>query len=153
MLKLQTILVPVDFSLPSLHALRYAIELARLSNGTLHVLHVASQLDLPPAKLPPGEEQRLGTRSWVEDQLRKMCDNEVPRAVRCEVLVREGNPHHEILKVAKELDTDLVVMGPRGKTGLAQFLIGSVAERVVRHAHCPVLTVRDPQAREKFDES
>jgi nucleotide-binding universal stress UspA family protein len=124
-----------------------------MTNGTLHILHVASQLDLPPAKLPPGEELRPGMRSWVEEQLHRMAENEVPKAVRYQAMVREGNPHHEILKVAKELQADLIVMGPRGKTGLAQFLIGSVAERVVRHAHCPVLTVRDLEAQEKFDES
>jgi nucleotide-binding universal stress UspA family protein len=146
----RNILVPVDFSPPSNLALKYALELSRTFGATLHVIHAWEV----PAYLRPDLTVWAGEVSTtLSDQVRLGAENamrELSRdygldgndAITCELI--PGAPYNTILEVAKDGEFDLVVMGTHGRTGLSHALLGSVAEKVVRHAACPVLTVRVP---------
>jgi nucleotide-binding universal stress UspA family protein len=134
MLPLRTILHPTDFSPDSEHAYRVARALARDYKARLVVLHV---LPAPPFIAPPEREWLSGAadgkhpKEWA--RLR-----ELSRHWR----LRQGRPAREIVTVAKGVGCELIVMGTHGRTGLRRALLGSVAEDVLRHAPCPVLTVR-----------
>lgn len=141
MLPIATILHPTDFSDASSPAFHLACSLARDHGGRVILLHVA---ELPivvsggsmSAPLPGGNRQVL------QDQLRAMQAS-APE-VHVEVRLEEGDPVAEILRFAEAIQCDLIVMGTHGRTGLAHLLMGSVAERVVRKASCPVLVVKTP---------
>jgi nucleotide-binding universal stress UspA family protein len=138
------ILVPHDFSDAADHALREAAALARDWHGELHVLHVVeprfAPVDMPvpsPVDLVPGHQAALERRVH---QL--LGDSSPPVSIAVDV----GVPADRILDEA--IDADAIVMATHGRTGLSRFLIGSVAERVVRLSPIPVLTIRaEAQAR------
>jgi len=140
MLRIATILNPTDFSHLSEHAFHLACSLARDHEGRLIVLHVA----VPPvvgyggAMTPPPE----GDWKALDEQLRHVqaSDPKIP----VEHLLEEGDPAAEILRVAAEINCDLIVMGMHGRRGVARLLMGSAAEHVVRKATCPVLVVKTP---------
>ena len=140
MLRFATILHPTDFSPLSDHAFRLACSVARDHGSRLIVLHVA----VPPVvgyggpmTPPPGGDWKA-----LEEQLNGITaqDNKIPVEHRLE----EGNPAPEILRVARETQCDLIVMGSHGRGGVARLLMGSVAEHVMRKATCPVLVVKTP---------
>ena len=133
MLPIRTILQPTDFSDRSEHAFRLAWSLARDHGARLVLLHVV---------VPTEDPWMQPDRNEVRKQL-----NELPAPgaeVRVERQLTEGIPATEILRVAAETHSDLIVMGTHGRTGLSRTLMGSVAEQVVRRASCPVLTVKTP---------
>ena len=134
MLSLQTILHPTDFSSHSEFAYRVARALARFYKARLVVLHV---LPAPPF-IPPGEREWLSGAAGDRHPKEWAKLRELSRHWR----LRQGRPASEIITVAKGVDCDLIVMGTHGRTGLRRTLLGSVAEDVLRHAPCPVLTVR-----------
>ena len=144
------ILCPVDFSETSDLALLYAISLARAFGAELEVLHVVA----PPVTSLPGEHF-LGDFVQVDmEALATACRErvdrllaETPSAEKLQVTptVVCGIPYLEIIRIAGEKATDLLVMGTHGRSGIEHLLIGSVAERVVRKAPCPVLTVKKPK--------
>lgn len=141
MSEIQKILCPVDFSDSSDRALDYALDFAARVGAEVHVLH-AYQLPiyaLPDGAAMPGPE--LAARVSVE--LQRSLDEIEARETKVEVQTHlcEGLPHKEVQRLAEELGCDLVVIGTHGRTGLAHFLIGSVAERVVRTSPVPVITV------------
>jgi nucleotide-binding universal stress UspA family protein len=150
MIKLERILFPFDFSEPSLHGLRYARSFAEAHGAELHVLHVLDEacqywMALGPNSVPvgpPPEEMLAATRremdAFVQEHLR---DAGFP--VKTEILL--GRPFLEIIRYAREQQIDLIVLGTHGRSGLKHVLLGSVAERVVRKAPCPVLTIRHPE--------
>lgn len=145
MLNIRTILVAADFSGCSEDAFRIARALARDYRARLIVLHVAT----PPPLVTPGELQRAlqrpdGYRAELEGRLRLVYAADFPAGV--EYRVQDGDPATEILGVAREAQCDLIAMGTHGRTGLGRLLMGSVAERVLRKAACPVLTVKVPLA-------
>jgi nucleotide-binding universal stress UspA family protein len=80
-----------------------------------------------------------------QEQLNMVLSREMKSSLKIEEMIKIGVPFLEITKAAKEKEVDLIVMGTHGRTGLAHVLIGSVAEKVVHHAHCPVLTIKHPQ--------
>ncbi len=132
------ILIPTDFSPCSLHALRYAEELARRFGAELTLLHVGDALsdsDLPGA----GE---LSGRREIDRALDLLRE----RDYRVRGVLRRGNPADEIVQAVAAERADLIVMGTHGRTGLKHVFMGSVAEEVVRKALCPVLTVRHTDA-------
>jgi len=146
--RLKKILVPVDFSDFSTKALDYALAFADQFNARIVLLHVvepavypesymlvASALDDLNNDLLRGAKQKLGALS------KERIGNQVPS----ESLVRTGRAYSGITAAAQELDVDLIILATHGYTGLKHVLLGSTAERVVRHAPCPVLTVRDPE--------
>ena len=133
--KLKHILLPVDFSDCSKNALQYAIPLARQFNAELTLLHVvetyrAFSPEIPLCDIPTAEAAHRAFDGMVI---------EIP----FKAVVREGEPHIQIVAAAKELATDLIILSTHGRTGLAHILLGSTAEKVVRHAGCPVLIVRE----------
>jgi nucleotide-binding universal stress UspA family protein len=145
------ILVPHDFSEHATHALELAAELAAEHGGRLFVLHVVTPFH-PITGLP---EENVG---WVPEadmmageqrRLEALIARTVPRRsaprVRCKVVI--GDPFRRITDAARDVDS--IVMATAGRTGLAHMVIGSVAEKVVRHSPVPVLTVRSEGARAK----
>jgi nucleotide-binding universal stress UspA family protein len=149
MIVLRRILVPVDFSKHSQQALRYGAAIADKFGAELYLLHVVQDVALflpdlvtvAPPVLPPFEQLSAAVRDGLTRFLAE--NNLAGRAARMEV--REGAPHIEIGEVAKDDNIDLIVMGTHGRGVLAHMLLGSVAEKVVRTAPCPVLTVRPGQ--------
>jgi nucleotide-binding universal stress UspA family protein len=149
MIDLHRILVPTDFSKHSNNALTYAVAFAEKFGAELHLLHVVQDLALfipdavtamPPVALPV-DQITLAAREALDRVIREQGLERF--TVRPEV--REGTPFAEIIRCAREKDIDLIVMGTHGHTGLAHMLLGSVTEKVVRKAPCPVLTVRHPE--------
>jgi nucleotide-binding universal stress UspA family protein len=141
-----TILVPVDFSKNSLRALEYAWSLASRYGAAVDVLHVWQFLtpDTPSIGGSQVSDLTAFVRSNAETELRKLAENAAHDGIAIRrTRAERGIPSQVILDPAKRDGNDLIVMGTRGRSGLAHVLLGSVAERVVRHAHCPVLTVRD----------
>lgn len=135
--RVDRVLIPTDFSLCSLAALEYAQDLAQSVQAELIVMHVEG-LPLTPAdvvELTLGAGEREVSR--VVEQLRA-------EHVRARGVVRAGAPVEEILEVADHEKVSLIVAGTHGRTGFKHFLMGSVAEGLVRAAKCPVLTVRSP---------
>jgi nucleotide-binding universal stress UspA family protein len=150
MIDLRRILVPTDFSKHSDNALRYACAFAEKFGAELILLHVVQDLAwfvpealLAAGPLPAAPVEEFAAAARIALQ-RVVAGLNLPGvAVRPEVV--EGVPFDGILRFAKEHEVDLIVMGTHGHTGLAHLLMGSVAEKVVRKAPCPVLTVRHPE--------
>ena len=138
-IEIRNILCGVDFSESGNHAYEYAVAIARRHGAMIELLHVmepsAYAKDLPLE----GEENDETFEASLRDELQKMADTaDVPVQVK----LAAGVPYLEIVDRAKSLPADFVVIGTHGRTGFKHLLIGSVAERVVRLAPCPVLTVR-----------
>ena len=144
-LAIESILVPIDFSTHSKNALKYAIPMAVKFNARLHLVYVVEPT-IYPADLGfgqvvlPGVEDELREKGAAE--LQALIEKEIGGQVGATSIVRTGNPHHEILSEAKEKGVDLIVVATHGHSGMEHILFGSTADRIVRHAHCPVLTVR-----------
>ena len=130
------ILCPIDFDQNSLSALRLATDLARDHDARLYVLHIVAMPAGPEVALPFGKME-AAARVKLEGIARQLVDGEA----RYEVDVTTGDPGVEVLQAAKRLGADLIVMATHGRKGLRRFVLGSVAEHVVREASCPVLTV------------
>jgi universal stress protein A len=157
------ILVPTDFAPEAQRALRYAVEEAMQHQAKLTLLHVLQHRpatdvfyvhgapegrrgyedfgsDLPTT--PPSAPQTV-LRDYHEEALTHLRDLIPPGfSGSWEAQVTAGDPADAIVREATQLGVDLIVMGTHGRTGLQHVLLGSVAEKVVRHAPCPVLTVR-----------
>jgi nucleotide-binding universal stress UspA family protein/CBS domain-containing protein len=143
----RSILVPVDFDDNSKSALDLAQELSAIVDGSLHVLHVIAIL------LAPGESASfVATREEeVRAALEKMASAQLGR-VKFQIHIRVGDTARGIVDTARELHNDLIVMPTHGRRGLPRFFLGSVAERVMREAPCPVLSFRPaPSEAEKPD--
>jgi nucleotide-binding universal stress UspA family protein len=148
MIALKSILVPTDFSEASAVALRYGRELADRFGASLHVVHVVEDRFMPGPStegyLPlPGYFEELERQAG--ERLNAMLSAGDRDRLRAKFETRRGSPFVEIVRYAKCNDIDLVVMGTHGRGPIAHMLMGSVAERVVRKAPCPVLTVRHPE--------
>lgn len=141
MLAMETVLYPTDFSAESRPAFEVACVLAGEGGGRLVVLHV----ERPPlhtlggtSVVPPLPNEYDQEGLWQE-----LKSIQPPRGgLAVEHRLEYGDPAETILSVAQEIGADLIVMGTHGRTGLRRLLMGSVAEKVVRKAFCPVLTVR-----------
>jgi universal stress protein A len=142
--KIQKILVPTDFSPVSPHVIQYAGELAQTFGASLLVVHV-----VPPSAYPMINVAGMGHFPNLREEIRKRCEHEMAELlakthpdVQPTSHIVEGVPFAEILSCAKAENVDLIVMATHGHTGLKHLVLGSTAERVVRMATCPVLTVR-----------
>jgi nucleotide-binding universal stress UspA family protein len=141
------ILWPTDFSELSHEAGQYAREYQKVFGAELHVIHVCQPVDTPGLELEasPGIGLSISQENLVEASRRRMeqfVRSQFPTDARvtCESLVGQAWP--EICDYAKRVEADLIIMATHGLTGLRHVVIGSTAERVVQHAHCPVLTVK-----------
>ena len=145
--KISRILVPVDFSPASLKALEYAADFAKPLGAELSALFVVEPIyyavpDLAGAAAGTTvgliEEQRKSGKR----QLERLQARYAKRRIKLRTLLQTGTPYQAIVDSAKSLRADLIVMSTHGRTGMTHLLLGSVAERVVRTASCPVLTIR-----------
>jgi nucleotide-binding universal stress UspA family protein len=139
------ILHPTDYSESSEYALKIAADLARQHQAKILILHVAETLG--PENVTFGEAtsqlEPSAYRRRLEEDLRKRVP--VPSGVSTEYVLAEGDTAQEIQRVAQERGCDLIVMGTHGRTGLSRLVMGSTAEKVVRLAPCPVLTMKIPK--------
>jgi nucleotide-binding universal stress UspA family protein len=145
-MNVKTILVPTDFSADAENALSTATELAKLFGARVVVLH-AYHVDIPVVSpmaggyaLPPGFYEDL--RSQAIAQVEKLAEGAAAEGVEVTGLAIQEPAAVAIAAQAESLPADLIVMGTRGLTGLKHVVLGSVAERVVRTARCPVLTLK-----------
>jgi nucleotide-binding universal stress UspA family protein len=145
MTEIRQILVPVDFSEPAQLALDYAGNVASKLGGTLDLLHVWEM----PSFVPPVAMaiEGMSLADWARKNAQESLDAFVREATSRGVTVRAahsmpGRAASTIVEFAETEGFDLIVLGTHGRTGLSRMLLGSVAENVVRHAACPVLTVR-----------
>ena len=150
------ILVPVDGSKYSQDAVEYALKIAKLTNAkiiALHIMHLptyayaysggqgVSPVSIPtPLPAEVSENEKIAAQRIVDD-VAKMVE-EAGVDVETKIVERHPSVPDAIIQFASEADVDLIVMGTKGKTGIKRFLLGSVTESVVHHAHCPVLVVR-----------
>jgi nucleotide-binding universal stress UspA family protein len=147
--EIRRILCPVDFSPGSDHALEYAIALARVLNAEVLLLHVVHPLMFGIGA--DGVAVDIGVRLLQEmeqscaDHLGRIAATVRSRGVQVTERIVTGTPFFEIIQTARAEGADLIVMGTHGRSGIVHALIGSVAERVVRKAPCPVLTVKHPE--------
>src|ERR1700722_10145956 len=150
------ILVATDFSDDSNHALAFAEELARRFSAEMLLMHVDQPLaPVMVSELSPGLD--IGAMSRIAEEQRLLALRELDMltaplrdsGLKARGLLKVGGPFLEIVHAAYVEGVDLIVLGTHGRTGLAHVLLGSVAERVVRKAHCPVLTIRHPDRKFK----
>jgi nucleotide-binding universal stress UspA family protein len=147
---LNKILVPIDFSETSTKALPYAVALAQQFKAEVTLIHVT---ELPPAlggyDYMPSPELESRMKQSAEELLARVEREAFPDEIYTNAIVRSGTPFHEITKAASRLEADLIILTTHGRTGLKHALLGSNAERIVRHSSCPVLVVRDKESEKK----
>jgi nucleotide-binding universal stress UspA family protein len=146
MVEIRTILCPIDFSEHSRHALDHAVAIARWYGSSVTVLHVYSAV--PVAAYAPGGPVLAPVLLTSVDReqllagMRRFVDTEAaPGVVPIDTVLREGNTVDEILGQADVLHADLLVIGTHGRSGFQRLVLGSIAEKVLRKATCPVLSV------------
>lgn len=158
-LEFKKVLCPVDLSEFSLEGLRLAVKIAESCGAALDLLHVIhnpfdeiylseiTQTDPALIDAYANEPQRRAkvlraTEEHSEVLLKQFCHDLVTHLPKVRYHVRNGDPFERILDTAEDLATDLIVLATHGRTGIKRLVIGNVAEKVVRHAPCPVLTVK-----------
>jgi nucleotide-binding universal stress UspA family protein len=138
----KTILCPTDFSDASYRALDYAVRFARQADGTLllaHVIHVPTEDLMHPGVLVPSfDDVRVRGQKLLED----VRAQHLGGYAKCELLLDVGDPYEQLMEIANQRNADLIVVCTHGRTGLQHLVMGSVAEKIIRHAPCPVFVVR-----------
>jgi nucleotide-binding universal stress UspA family protein len=149
LLHLKKILVPYDFSSYSTKALHYALKFAEQFGAAVVALHVVQPVPILPTDVlaAPVVLDPLGDQMPVfETKLREVCRKlAADHHLGITPMVLVGHPSERICETAKDENADLIVIATHGYTGLKRFYMGSTAERVVRHAPCPVLVVREKE--------
>jgi len=144
-MRIKKILLPTDLSSASISAFKYAKSLAEKYGATIYVLHVLENippvlsirsLDLTLERLEKNMEEN------AKNQLEKIVKENLKTKNKVQTFIRKGVVDDEIIKFAEEKKVDLIVMGTHGRTGIELTILGSIAEKVVRKAKCPVLTVK-----------
>ena len=145
--KISTILVPIDFSPLSRKALQYAVPFAQKHEARIILVHVVEPVYYPEtylATLPPEiEDVNVERERSAKHLLATLRKDDISPGVPAEAMVEIGRPWDEIVNVAKDEEVDLIVIATHGHSGLKPAFLVSTAERVVRHAPCPVLVVRE----------
>ena len=148
MIALKKILVPTDFSECSEVATKYARALSQAFRAELHLIHVLENpyaLLADPMSFAPPPNFYEDLEAQTRDRLKQICADWEPPQPHVELVTSQGSAFVDIVRYAREHNIDLIVMGTHGRGAIAHMLMGSVAEKVVRKAPCPVLTVRHPQ--------
>jgi len=149
MIHMKTILHPTDFSEPSKYAMGYAVAMAEEFGAKLVVVHVieeiSSALYFDMLQTPPLAQLMADIEKQAGKALQDLIPADARAKLKVEYLIRKGAPFLEIIRCAREIQADLIVCGTHGRSGLKHALFGSVAEKVVRKASCPVLSVRHPE--------
>lgn len=147
MKRFERILLATDFSDYSEVACEYAVTLAKTFNSSLLVLHVINEpVDLRGFYVPhiSFEQLEQEIESGATKMLENFCQENLKDFSGYETMVIAGVPYEEIIRMATEKESSLIVIGTHGRTGLDHLIFGSTAERVVRGAPCPVMTIRLP---------
>jgi universal stress protein A len=134
--RLLRILVPLDFSGKSRQALRYAVPLAQKFSARIHLVHVLPD----PGKA--SKDELIRQRLAAMKRLGQTAAQLMPPRLHAENAVLTGKPADEILALAEKNSIDLIVLTTKGQSGLKRALVGSTAEQIMRHALCPVMSVR-----------
>ena len=145
LLRIKSILVPIDFSVPSRNALAYAVPFAEAFGAKLTLLHVLEPVATPDFAnsfplVMEGDRVMAKCKSQLELLIKQQAID--PKLIES-LIVRLGRSFHEIAEAARILKVDLIIISTHGYTGLKHAILGSTTERVVRHATCPVLVVRE----------
>jgi len=138
----KTILCPTDFSEESYRAIEYGVRFAEVSGGTIlvaHILHNPTTELFHPEGYVLSFEQVEGRAQALLNELR---DTRLAGFARCELLLEIGDPYEQLMAIATRRAVDLIVTATHGRTGLQHLVMGSVAEKIIRHAPCPVFVVR-----------
>lgn len=135
------ILVATDFSVGSDEALEQAIEIGKPSGAAVEILHVIEMAEEFPFGTVYFDADYGALYVQVDRQLKERADHVKAAGLPCTTKIVEGSAVAEITQRGRDTGVDLIVVGTHGRTGLAHAMLGSVAERVVRRASCPVLTV------------
>lgn len=150
--RIKRIMVPIDFSETSANALPFAAALASKFRAEILLIHVTepphasdSFIDVPSARMT-AEANRA-----AEEMLSRVQREAFSDEIQTQAVIRSGTPFHEITRAAARSEADLIILTTHGRTGLKHALIGSTAERTVRHAGCPVLVVRDKKSKRNGD--
>jgi len=136
------ILLAVDGSEVSRKAVRHAVKLTKQNNGTLIAINVIPPVDVTDIEVFKPESLLRGLRREGEKILSEVKELAQKEGIEVQTKIEAGIPFEKICEIAKGLDCDLIVMGSHGRTGIGKVLIGSVTERVISRAHCPVLVVK-----------
>ena len=141
------ILVPIDFSDYSKSALKYAVDFAKFFNAELSLIYVVEPVIYPPdfsmgQIAVPSVDFEMDKRA--KEELENLAKKQIPKELKTRIIVKTGKPFIEIIDTANELDADLIIIATHGHSGVEHILFGSTAEKVVRRAPCPVLTLREP---------
>lgn len=147
---IERVLFPTDFSKYSDYALDYALDFAEKYGAELIILHVASPPAYPMSPetfIPDYSPEKIAEQieREAEEKIDQMIKERVKGRVACRKIVLTGTAFKEIVDTVKELGVNLIVMATHGRTGLSYVFMGSVAEKVVRKATCPVLTIKHPE--------
>ena len=146
-LDIKKILVPIDFSDYSKSALKYAVNFCKNYNAEMILIYVVEPVIYPPdfsmgQIAIPSVNAEMDERA--KQELDKLAKTEIPNNVSVKAMIKTGKPFVEIVETARELDADLIIIATHGRSGVEHILFGSTAEKVVRKAPCPVLTLREP---------
>lgn len=141
----QNIVIATDGSENSLKAISYGIKLAKLSGATIYALHVVDTSSLSQSWTAGRETMYENLKEDGQKATLKVKEYAEATGVEVKEVLLEGHPSKEIIDFAEKNNIDLIVMGTLGKTGLDRFLMGSVAEKVVRNSKVPVLVVRSEE--------
>jgi nucleotide-binding universal stress UspA family protein len=149
------ILVPIDFSDYSKSALKYAVDFAKLFNAELFLIYVIEPVIYPPdfsmgQIAVPSVDLEMDKRALEE--LENLAKKQIPKELKTRTMVKTGKPFIEIIDTATEMGADLIIIATHGHSGVEHILFGSTAEKVVRKAPCPVLTLREPIKGFEFKE-
>lgn len=145
--EIKKILVPIDFSDYSKSSLKYAVNFIKIFKAELFIIYVVEPVIYPPdfsmgQIAIPTVDLEMDKRAVEE--LNKLAKKEIPEDIKVHTVVKTGKPFLEIIETAAEENIDLIIIASHGHTGVEHLLFGSTAEKVVRKAPCPVLTLRDP---------
>jgi nucleotide-binding universal stress UspA family protein len=145
MMEIRSILCPTDFSEFSRHAFDHALAIAKLYHSTITLLHVCpvtpGAVYAPGIGVAPASLLTVADRDVALAAMHRFAEMEAGRGASLAFAVAEGNPANEILEHARTMGSSLLVMGTHGRSGFERLLLGSVTEKVLRKASCPVLTV------------
>ncbi|HMN16032.1 MAG TPA: universal stress protein [Ignavibacteriaceae bacterium] len=142
---IKKVLVPIDFSDYSKSALKYAVNISKLFNAEIILIYVVEPV-IYPLDFSMGQIAMPSfSTEWdvrAKEELDKLAKKEINSSVK--TIIKTGKPFLEIIETAKEEDIDLIIIATHGHTGVEHIIFGSTAEKVVRKAPCPVLTLREP---------
>ncbi len=152
-MEIRKILVPVDFSDFSKKALDYAIEFSSKFNAKLYLIYVVEPqiypADFTMGQVIPTFDKDISKAAG--DELLHLAKETIGQNIPYETIIKIGQPFYEIIETASEVNADLIIIATHGHTGMEHLLFGSTAEKVVRKAPCPVLTLRKPLKGFKFE--